>query len=476
MAIANLSSTVAIKDGGLAIVSSDAIGLTVLIGTCSAGSAGTFYSFAGSATAEVESSLGQGPLAAQTIKHLLKSGGKRVIAYKAAASTAGSSSAVTQSPVSGPAVTLSGAPYDRYDAIVKIITGGTLTNATFQYSLDGGDNWSDTIVTAASYLLPSGVTVTFPAGTYVANVTYSWTDTAPAFTSADIGTALDAVITSAYDPELVHVLSAPALASDSLTIATLIATKIASAWAAHKYFRVVFEAPAVDKASIASTFAAFTEKGLVGCGGYAEIVEDQTNLTQKRSSARCIVPRMARAPLGTQPTRDTADSDLEALSDVVKLVPDGAAASTGYHDEDATPAFSAARFSSLRKFVGRQGYYIANVLTLAGSSSDFQQDAYIRILLAATREWYAYTLTQLGRRIRIDKKTGYIKPSFADAIERAGRARILNALGDAVEDVKVLVNRTDRVASTQKLIAKVRVVVGGYAQEFESEIGLADSL
>jgi hypothetical protein len=62
-------------------------------------------------------------------------------------------------------------------------TTGASGTATFRYSLDGGDTYSATYATAATFLLPSGVTANMAAGTYVISTTYTWTDTAPALTS-----------------------------------------------------------------------------------------------------------------------------------------------------------------------------------------------------------------------------------------------------------------------------------------------------
>lgn len=471
------SVSLTIKDGGLGIVSSDASRVTFLVGTSSLGTAGNFYSYGGSSVSQIATDLGVGPLAAQAAKHLLKSSGSQVICYKVAASTAGSSSAVTRSGgSSGPLVTLSGAPNDQYDSIVTIVAGGAVGTATFKYSLDGGDTYSETLATAATYLLPSGVTVAFPAGTYVAAETYSWTDTAPSMTSGDIGTAMDAITASSYQGRRVHILGQASSAANALTIATLLQTKVEAAHAGKKYIYAIFESPAVDKASLISTFSGLDAKFVVGCAGFAEVIEDSTNRIQKRSSGRCIVPRVARNPISVHCARNSTDSDLDALTDVSQLVPSGAVAASGYHDEEKTPGLNAARFSTLRTITGRPGFFITNGLTFASSTSDFQQVQYVEIMLAAAEALYAFGLTQLGVRVRKDAQTGYILEAFAAAFDSAAEAALRAALGDAVTGVRVLINRTDDLTSDPTLRAKVRLVVDGYALEFNPELGFADSL
>lgn len=464
-----------IRDGGLGLTNSQPDGLFCLVGSSSSGTAGTFYSYAGSDVQQVFDDLGEGPLPHQVAKHLLRTGGKPVLAYKSTASTAGSSSAVTQSGA-GPLPTLSGAPYDQYFSRIEIQTGGAVGTATFKYSLDGGDTWSDEIATAASYLLPSNVTVTFTAGTYVAGELYSWTDTAPILTNTNIGDALNAIIASAYTPDAVHVLGQPATTGDMATIATTLATKVSSAWAAKKFFFCAMEAPATTMSSLITEVSGDTYAGVVICAGFAEVVDDKSSRVEKRSAGRCIVPRIARNPVGVHPLQSERESGIDPLVDVVELVPDGAAASTGYHDEDRTPGGNAARFSTLRTIAGYDGVYVTNTNTFAGASSDFSLLPYLQIALKAARVFYAWGLLSLGKRIPKNPSTGYIDKRFAGALEQQAQAVLAAAMGKACDAIQVVINRTDDITSDPTLRAKVRLVCPSYILTFDSEIGLADAL
>lgn len=470
------SAPIAIRDGGLGLIGSSD-GASFKIGVSTLGTAGSFYSYAGTDVQKVFDDLGEGPLPHAVAKHLLRSGGKPVIAYKQAPSTAGSSGSITHVGA-GPIVSVSsGTPSDQYDMQVVIVAGGAIGTSTFKYTMDGGDTFSEIFATAATYALPTGVTIGFAAGTYVLGDTYTWTDTAPTMTTTDVGTSMDAIIASAYAGEFIHILGQTADAASCATMAALVATKIASAWAAHRYLFAVMEAPAVAPSTLATSFASFVDKGVIVCGGFCELIDDKSSLIQKRSSGRVIAPRIARQPLAVAIARDVADSDLDPLPDVRRLVPDGAAASTGYYDAANDTTLNTARFSTLMSFVGRGGYYPTGTgLTMASTTSDFQLIPYLRIILQAATSWYQYALSNLARRLRTDKTTGFILPTFADSIQKAGERRIRAALGDAIEGVQVLVNRADDVHATQTLKAKVRVVVGAYIITFDSEIGLADSL
>lgn len=99
--------------------------------------------------------------------------------------TDSSMGAVTEDGTTPPDVTLSGTPLGAWDLRIKIPVGGTRGTATFQFSTDGGNTWSASILTAASVELidtasdslvgmngRTGITAAFAAGTYATDNTY----------------------------------------------------------------------------------------------------------------------------------------------------------------------------------------------------------------------------------------------------------------------------------------------------------------
>lgn len=473
----NLSSILTIRDDGLPLVNSAAEGVVCLIGGCSGGVAGTIYAYAGTDTGSVVDDLTDGPLVDAIIEHLVRSEGRTVYAYKSTTSTAGSSGSITKSNGSAPTVSISsGTPTDSYAMIVKMVVGGARATATFIYTTDGGDTWSDEIVTAATVALSTGVTIAFAVGTYVADDTYTWTDTAPTMTTTNVGNAFDDIIESGIQIEGVHVVGQTADASAAVTMATLIGTKLDAAHAAHKYWWGSMECPAVDQANLISGFASFEYRWLAVLGGFVELIQQRDSTIQKRSAARVIIPRIARNPLSVQPMRDAADSDLDSISGIDALVPTGAVAADGYHDENATPGFTAARIGSLRKFDGRSGVYIAHVPMMSSDTSPIQTIPDARVILAAAGAYYAWSLTTLGKRLRRDSETGFILPAVADALDTAAEAALRVRVGDHVDGIRVRVRRTDDLASDPTLRAGIRLVKAGYVFEVESDLGLTNVL
>lgn len=551
-----------IVDGGLGALPSSADGFFCKVGTSSLGTEGAFYLFRGRDVQTVFDTLGEGPLPDSVAKQLVESGGKDTLAYKCAAATPGSSTSITRSNgTDGPTLTLSGNPNNFGQYILRMVQGGEReTEATFQYSGDGGDTWSDEIATAATYLLPSGVTVNFPITTatmsgspsdvdfiaaadtigrntgsfttdgfrvpmklfidgtasndgdlartltnvatgllttdngivdesnvnaptitghqpYVAGETYSWTDTAPITSTGNIGTALDDIIDSVYDPEAVHVCGQASSAANSETMATLLATKRVSAWLVHKYFFVMFEAPAATRAALAAEFASFTDIATLGFGGFAEVLNDNTDAAiEKVNVGRVLSARIARQPIDIHILRDSSDVDIEPISSVRAILPDGSTDGDGYHDEARTPGLNAARFTTMMTIIGRPGYFPCNALTFAGPSSDFQELPKLRIILKVARVWYQYGLSQLAKKTQKDATTGKIRNVFADGIETKGESQIRAALGGAIEQVKCSIDRDTNLLIDPVVKTSVRVVVGDYMLVIRSSTGLAASL
>lgn len=92
---------------------------------------------------------------------------------------------VTSSGTTPPGITLSGTPTGPWVLHIDIVDAGTVGNATFRFSTDGGNTWSATLTTGASVALTdtatdslvgnngtTGITCAFTAGTHAADNLY----------------------------------------------------------------------------------------------------------------------------------------------------------------------------------------------------------------------------------------------------------------------------------------------------------------
>ena len=115
--------------------------------------------------------------------------------------------AFTGAGTAGAGSTVSGTPFDAYECAWRCVAGGTVgssTNApTYQYTLDylaPSPVWSNvaSLGTATSLALidgpntttPSGLTLNFGAGTFVAGDIIAWNTSAPAYSSAGVTAAM----------------------------------------------------------------------------------------------------------------------------------------------------------------------------------------------------------------------------------------------------------------------------------------------
>lgn len=92
---------------------------------------------------------------------------------------------VTSTGTNPPGITLTGTPTGPWQLYIDIVGAGTVGNATFRFSTDGGNTWSATLTTAASVELTdtavdslvgnngeTGITCAFTAGTHAADNVY----------------------------------------------------------------------------------------------------------------------------------------------------------------------------------------------------------------------------------------------------------------------------------------------------------------
>lgn len=466
------SISVSAVDNQLGSVNGDAVRSCFIIGHSTGGTANTIYAYGGDNIQKVKTELVKGKLVDAVAHVLTKSKGKTtVFAIPGAASTAGSSGSVTKSG-SGPDVTIStGTPDDDYSMIVKIIVGGAVGTATFQVSYDGGKNYGPTYLTAATFVLDSGVTIAFAAGTYVAADTYSWTETGPINTNANIGAAIDVALASSRSASVLYVVGAAADETDAETVATTVGSKLATGLASNKFMRGFVEMPVVAASTLITGFADFEDARVVATLGYADVVNDVVNgRVDKRNIGRALVARVMRNGLSVQAMRNESDSALEPLSGLT--IPEGQAASTGYHLENESPGADAGRFSYMMNLDGT--LIPGRVLTMAASSSDFQLLNYGLIVDEMSRVMATALKTFTGKKLRVNAVTGYIAETEAKNIE----AFLNNALKSGLVNpghliaTSVQVNRTDNLLADNTLRVKARGIPYAYAFTITAEVGL----
>lgn len=461
MPIPEVSQT--IYDNALGIAPEAIDGITAKIGMCSRGTPNTLYSFGD--TKLLRDTLGVGPLV-EAAAHLLAVAGGPIYCVPATKATPGTTAPVVTHTGSGtPLITVAGEALDDFAASIEIVGGGALGVGTFRYTLDGGDTFSSTIMIPSSgtYVIPdSGLTVTFPAGTYVAGDAYTFSCIAPMYDSSSLTAALNALMADPREWRFVHVVGQATTVSGSAGLAATIDTALQAAATNFRYARAIMECPDDTDANLIAGFSSFASANgrVTVVAGFAELTSQLTGRTVRRHGAWPATARAAKIPVHEDWGRFASGP----LPGVVSI----------YRDERATPGLDSQRFVTLRTFTGQPGFYITTGRTAAGFTSDYQLFQNGCIIDKACRTIRTTLLKWLNESLRVDAKTGRIFEADALKIERSAESALADALvssGNA-SSVSVKVIRTDNLLSTQTLRTTHRVTPKGYARFITADVGL----
>jgi hypothetical protein len=448
-----------VTDNALGIVPETIDGISAKIGISSLGAPNTVYSFGDGPT--LKSTLGVGPLV-EAAAHLLAISGGPVYCVPATIVTPGAAGAVTHAGT-GPAMTVAGAALDAYQAVITIVAGGVLGTGTFKYTMDGGDTSSSTIVipSGGSFTIPdSNLTLSFPAGTYVASDTYSFSTTAPMYDASALATALTALLADPREWRFLHVVGLPATVAASAGLAAAVDIALASAVTSYRYVRAFLECPEDTDPNIIAAFSSTTSTRVGIAVGMEELSSSISGRIYKRPAAWPVAARAAKARVHEDLGRYASG----ALPGVSKL----------YRDERVMPGLDSQRFTTLRTFTGAPGYYITAGRTLAGPSSDYQLIQNGFVIDKACRIARSALLRYLNDSIRVDSVTGFIYELDAKAIESDVESQLRTGIispGNA-SAVVVKVIRNNNILSSQTLALTIRVIPMGYARFISVDIGL----
>jgi hypothetical protein len=461
MAIPELKQT--ILDGALGIAPTNTTGVLACIGNSSAGDLNTVKVF--SDPKALKDHYGYGPLVEFATLALLEAGGP-IVCVRATNSTAGTNSAVTKTGTGTSVATLTGAPYDHYQAIVKITTAASALadlTATFQYSLDNGRTWSGDINIPVSgvYLIPNtGITITFAAGTFVVGTTYTWTSVAPSFSTGDFATAADALL----DDESVtwfglHAIAVPADATAGLALFGALASVMADAQTRFRNVMGFMNAEDASTSATKTNYAAQANNRISLGYGFENVTSPISKSQYKRPAIWSAATRASQVP----PGEDLAQVSSGNLTQVTALL----------YNEAVTPEMDAARFTTLRSIIGKQGYYVTNGRIFSAAGSDFQYIQHRRVMDIFATTARSSGLQFLNSSVRVKQSDGTILEADARTIESYIESACRTALIEPqyATDLTVVIDRTNNILSSNTLRMQLRVIPKGYAKFIEQELG-----
>lgn len=381
------SQTLTIRDPGLG-VSPPVADIPVLTGIAHGGSAAVNVLTSIGSLSDVRSVVGYGPLAEDVALALqLRGGPVYFIIHNSVQNVALSAQALTKLIGTGPSITATGSPYDRYALRVEIVAGGILATSTFKFTLDGHDilfapfTYSDVRPTVASYVIPNtGLTLTFPAGTYVAGDVYTLATVPQEPGTTDL--ALVAAVLSAQTLVDFHLWSVSGQQPDDVTgaaFAVALSGYLTSLTNTFRYVRGICDVGSDDTAAnILIGAATWTSSRVCPVYGYELITSALPYEGFSIRKTSCVATFTARAS-GELISSDLSRTAAGPAENVRKI----------YFDGLTNQALDAAKISTMRTWPAQAGYWIANAKLKSSFGSDYTDLQFGRVMDVACSTTYA---------------------------------------------------------------------------------------
>jgi len=355
----------------------------------------------------VATDFGEGPLA-DSLRQSLLSGAREIYAVKADADVDGTVGATAADAGNGGDGTLASglsagysSPLNAYDAVVEIVDPGEQGVATFRYSLDGGDTWSQAITVPVGapgvYDIPNtGVKLSWADGTPVsfqAGDKWTFTCTQPTASSSSIIAAIDALLATPYVYEFIHVVGPGASA-----LWTALQTKADALVVANKFLGIVVEWRGLNSGETVAQWqtaylaevASFVGKHICVVVGRCNIVDPITLRQFETSAAGIICGRLSKIPVQAEAGR-VADGPLPMIAGTSEtdsgIRPVGAETYTSVIDD--------AYGTMLTTHPGKKGVFVNATRLSGGPGSDYQHFDRRRTMDKACR----ITLAKLIERV-----------------------------------------------------------------------------
>jgi hypothetical protein len=365
-------------------------------------------------------------------------------------------------------------PTDDVDAVVRIVNPGTIGTAgiTYQYSMDGGTNWSAILAlgTALKFVLEKGVEINMAAGTVLATTVISLRGLAGVPTAQNISDALESLRTTSLFFDGVYVAT-PATA--------LIVTQLDSWLQAQELVnRYLYGLVSFRRRTEAETFATYlaafntafasTVTNRVSIG--LDVMDLQSPVDERRYA------RPASAALGARVC--SVDLSVDASAFALGVIP-----SATITDANNQPKYwddylqggtgDDAKAVCARSWPGEAGVRFSNPRLFSAAGSDYVFLQHLRVINRACKVAYERLRARLSSDVLTDPATGFIQEVDALEIEREVQEALETELlkPRRCSAVAFTLSRTDNLLATFAMNGNVSVQFKGYPKTFNVLVG-----
>lgn len=475
--MASPGQTLTIRDPGLGTVQPSNRN-TLYIGCSSSGTANTLYS--SSSKGHVVDTIDQGPLPEDVCRALDVAGGP-VYYMRATGSVAGAAGAVTATPIgSGTGtITVAGASYDSYEAIVEITKTGTVATGEFKFSLDDGRNYSPSIIipSGADYVIPdTGLTLTFVPG---AGATYfeigdvhNFDCTAPLYSTANLASVFTVLLLGSTQFRYVVLVGEHATSSAAATMFAAFATHLESMASQFRFVRGAMDGGSLDndRATAITAHAASQSSRVSLCYGYCDITSSKPIMgwgTPRRSILTPFASRVASEKISTDAARVSSGAHVGVVA--IRT------------DEPRTPLLEDQRFVTMRTWQGKTGFYTTNGWLRSAAGSDFEFVQHGLCMDVACEVVISQQADFVGKGFRVNAD-GTINESDASAAEKkvksALKAELISPSNEEgtpghVSDFGYAIDRANNVLVSKTLNTTTKIRPHFYPKTIATEIGFS---
>ncbi len=468
---------------------------TLVMGTCSTGTDNEIVAIG--STSALTTEFGVGPLV-QLAAQYIQIGKAPIYCCRINDSVAATMSAVTKTGAgagTGTVVNNASVPVDAFDVILEMLSTGIVGVATYRYSLDGGNNYSGTLVTAAGISLgSSGIALTLadgggPTTGYIDGDLFTFTTNAPGYSATDLGNALTGFQNSSIRVRRIHPATISVVSS---TLYSQIRTSLNTLETAYKYTMVILEsddrgagpeAVATWQAGVLTDFAGTDDDRVQVIAGWHEVQQvlkiGNDTLQLRRPAAWVIGPRQALIDV----SEDAGWVEDGALDNAVLAEPT-AAAPTGIDiDGRLFTAFEGRGITTVQTYLGRSGIFCGGGFMRVQSTNDFYRVAHRQVMDVACETLYDILLNYVNSSVATNAD-GTILERDAVAIESRLNAAIKSVLvsvtpqriSPSSDDSYAQVDRTNIISTTKQLLVTVGLIPRAFIDTVALNIGYVISV
>ncbi len=404
---------------------------------------------------DIKAKLGYSPLADACID-AVENGLQTIYAFPVKADVAGSTGDITHSGTGTGTVSVKGEPNNAYDIVVNIAETGNLNEGSFQYSIDGGNNFSDeyTIPLGGTFEMQyTGLTLEFTntdasdgTKSFISGDAYSFSTTVPTVNNAHVLEAVEKLAAYNRMVEVCHIVGVSgkalwaALQGEAEEFLTMYKKPVI----------FLCEARACRDDETLDEYMAAMEAEKKGISSYF-ICVSLTYGTYMRKDLRIQNINMAGVISGLvgQAKESLSIGCVEEFpvssAKLLKILPEGI--------ENYNREFDNMKYTIFRQYDGKEDFYVSNGNVMASAGSDFQYVESVRVLNRIVRDVAAKAVDKIQTEIDpggIESSIKAIEAYFNIAMEYCERDKIissgevtintegLNILRDETLDVEVV--------------------------------------